>query len=395
MLITYNLLVIYMGIRTFNSVVKVSVKGRKVDRFVKRLIGDGIDVISANYISQSEIIILIRYNDYVKIRKKKGIYKISLLSSYGLMGIRDMVRRNAFFLISVVIVIGVIFFLSNVIFGVRVIHYSKDIRDLLYRELDSYGIRKYGRIVSYEKLEEIEKRILSNNRDRLEWLEIKREGTKYIVKVQERVIKREKEEEGAKDIVASKNAVILDIRSAKGERVRDVNDYVSKGDVIISGAVVKPDGTMVITGSEGEVYGEVWYTAMVEYPYYYREEKLTGKCKDVYVISFLNKRVPLTFHKFKSFQSNERVIFKGLVIGLSKEREYEVKVTSRLYTDEEIEEAARAVLEERLLAQNGMIKEVLDMTVLAREELENGVKFKFFVSVKENIGVEREMNIEE
>ena len=50
MLITYNLLVIYMGIRTFNSVVKVSVKGRKVDRFVKRLIGDGIDVISANYI---------------------------------------------------------------------------------------------------------------------------------------------------------------------------------------------------------------------------------------------------------------------------------------------------------------------------------------------------------
>ena len=167
MLITYNLLVIYMGIRTFNSVVKVSVKGRKVDRFVKRLIGDGIDVISANYISQSEIIILIRYNDYVKIRKKKGIYKISLLSSYGLMGIRDMVRRNAFFLISVVIVIGVIFFLSNVIFGVRVIHYSKDIRDLLYRELDGYGIRKYGRIVSYEKLEEIEKRILSNNRDRL------------------------------------------------------------------------------------------------------------------------------------------------------------------------------------------------------------------------------------
>ena len=381
-----------MGIRTFNSVVKVSVKGRKVDRFVKRLIGDGIDVISANYISQSEIIILIRYNDYVKIRKKKGIYKISLLSSYGLMGIRDMVRRNAFFLISVVIVIGVIFFLSNVIFGVRVIHYSKDIRDLLYRELDGYGIRKYGRIVSYERLEEIEKRILSNNRDRLEWLEIKREGTKYIVKVQERVIKREREEESAKDIVASKNAVILDIRSAKGERVRDVNDYVSKGDVIISGSVVKPDGSSVITGSKGEVYGEVWYTATIEHPYYYREEMLTGKSKDVYVISFLNKRVPLTLHKFKSFQSNERVIFKGLPIGLSKEKEYEVKVTSRLYTDEEIEEAVRAVLTERMMEQNKKIAEVLDMTVLAREEIESGVRFKFFVSVKEEIGVEKEID---
>ena len=53
-------------------------------------------------------------------------------------------------------------------------------------------------------------------------------------------------------------------------------------------------------------------------------------------------------------------------------------------------EAARAFLEERLLAQNGKIKEVLDMTVLAREEIENGVKFKFFVSVKENIGIERD-----
>ena len=65
-------------------------------------------------------------------------------------------------------------------------------------------------------------------------------------------------------------------------------------------------------------------------------------------------------------------------------------VTSRLYTAEETLEAARAFLEERLLAQNGKIKEVLDMTVLAREELENGVKFKFFVSVKENIGIERD-----
>ncbi len=381
-----------MGIRTFNSVVKVSVKGRRVDRFIKRLIGDGVNVISANYISQSEIIILIRYNDYVKIRKRKGIYKIKLLSSYGLMGIMDMLRRNAFFLVSAVIVIGVIFFLSNVIFGVRVIHYSKDIRELLYQELDSYGIRKYGRIVSYEKLEEIEKKILSNNRDRLEWLEIKREGTKYIVKVQERVIKREKEEERPKDIVASKNAVILDIRSAKGERVRDVNDYVSKGDVIISGAVVKPDGSSVITGSSGTVYGEVWYTATIEHPYYYREEKLTGKSKDVYVISFLNKRVPLTLHKFKSFQSNERVIFKGLLIGLSKEKEYEVKVTSRLYTDEEIEEAVRAVLTERMMEQNKKIAEVLDMTVLARDEIESGVRFKFFVSVKEEIGVEKEID---
>lgn len=380
-----------MGIRTFNSVVKVSVKGRKVERFIKRLIGDGIDVISANYISQSEIIIFIRYNDYVKIRKRKGIYKINLLNSYGLMGIRDMVRRNAFFLISVIIVMGVIFFLSNIIFGVRVIHYSKDIRELLYRELDSYGIRKYGRVVSYEKLEEIEKGILSNNRDRLEWLEIKREGTKYIVKVQERVIKREKEEESPKDIVASKNGVILDIRWAKGERVRDINDYVSKGDVIISGSVAKADGSIVITGSKGEVYGEVWYTAVLEHPYYYREEKLTGRSKDVYVISFLNKVVPLTFHKFKSFQSNERVIFKGFLIGLSKEREFEVNVISRLYTTDAIEESAKMILEERLMEQNSMIKEVLDITVLKREELENGVKFKFFVSVKENIGIERDI----
>lgn len=42
-----------------------------------------------------------------------------------------------------------------------------------------------------------------------------------------------------------------------------------------------------------------------------------------------------------------------------------------------------------------MIKEVLDMTVLAREELENGVKFKFFVSVKENIGIERDISYSE
>lgn len=382
-----------MGIRTFNSIVKVSVKGKRVDRFIKRLINENINIISANYVSQSEIIVLIRYNDYVKIRKKKGIYKIRLVNSYGLMGVRDVIRRNAFFLISMVIVIGIIFFLSNIIFSVRVIHYSKDIRSLLYRELEGYGIKKYGKMVSYDKLDYIEKEILKNNRDRLEWLEIKREGTKYIVKVEERVIKREKEVTSPKDIVASKNAVIMDIRSSKGERVRDINDYVSKGDVIISGEVIKPDGTKVVTGSSGKIYGEVWYTAILEYPYYYREEKLTGKSKDVYVISFLNKRVPLTLHKFKSFQSNEKVIFKSYPIGFYKEKEYEVKVTSKLYTDEEIEEAARNLLEEKLKEQNKKIEEVLDMTVLSREDGGSAVKFKFFVSVKEDIGVEKDIDV--
>ena len=137
------------------------------------------------------------------------------------------------------------------------------------------------------------KKILEDNKDKIEWIEITETGTSYIIRVEERKIKEDNDDNVSYDIVSSKNAIIYSIEATSGEKVKKTNDYVTKGDVIISGSITKPDGNKIIGTAKGEVYGEVWYVVEVDYPFIYKEETQTGKVKEVYVINFLGHRISL------------------------------------------------------------------------------------------------------
>ena len=45
--------------------------------------------------------------------------------------------------------------------------------------LDSYGIRKFGIVNSFDENISIKEKILKNNKDKIEWFEIERIGNKY------------------------------------------------------------------------------------------------------------------------------------------------------------------------------------------------------------------------
>ena len=79
----------------------------------------------------------------------------------------------------------IIILLSKVIFSIDIIHQDREIRELLKLELKKYGIVKYTFKKDYQKLEEIEEKILENNKGKLERIEISLYGTKYIVRVEE------------------------------------------------------------------------------------------------------------------------------------------------------------------------------------------------------------------
>ena len=68
------------------------------------------------------------------------------------------------------------------------------------------------------------------------------------------------------NVVAKKNAVIMEIRSSSGQIIKKINDYVNKGDVIISGNITKKDEIKNVVKAEGIVYGETWYNVKVELP---------------------------------------------------------------------------------------------------------------------------------
>ena len=138
-------------------------------------------------------------------------------------------------------------------------------------------------------------------KDEIEWLEIENVGVKYIVRLELRKIPEQADTIENRHIVASKDAIIKIIESSSGQIVKNKNDFVHKGDIIISGSIKLNEETKKNIGAIGNVYGEVWYKTTIEYPLIYKENKETGNKRTVYVLKILNKEIELfNFNKFKN-----------------------------------------------------------------------------------------------
>ena len=226
--------------RIFSSNIKIRVSGRNINNFIKRIIKNNIKIVKLIPRSHKEIDLIIDYNDLEKIEKYKTIYDIKIVRYYGKLHIIKFLKKNRFILLFLLFSMIIVFILSNMIFSVEVIHSNSKIIKLVTEELKDYGIKKYAFAKSYSEVEKIEKEILNNNKDNLEWLEIIRNGTKYTVRVEERIINKEIDNNKNYDIVSSKNAVIRVIEAESGEKVRDINTYVKKGETIISAYITTP-----------------------------------------------------------------------------------------------------------------------------------------------------------
>ena len=326
-------------LKRLDKIVKIKVSGRNVYRFIDRLIKDKVYIYDLKIINIKNVIIKISYDDYLILKDKKSIYDIDLLDVYGKLKIKKYFKEHYVFIIFLIIGYVVLMFLSNFIFDIEVVHANFEIRELVYRELRKNGIEKYIFRKSYQELENIEKNILDNNKTKIEWIEINRSGTKYIVRVEERKIDKGKEKFEYQDIVSSKSGIITKVLAESGEIIKNTNDYIKGGEVVISGNITLPDGSSVLSRASGKVYAEVWYLVDVSYPYIYREEILTGRAKEVFLIKFLNKRISLfDFSKFNTFKKSDRILFGDIFKFLSfiKEKQYEMIVIDEFYTKEEV-----------------------------------------------------------
>ena len=156
----------------FNNYIKVLVEGKNINNFIKRLIINKINIYKLDYLSYDKITILIDYRDYKRIKKIKTIYKVKKIRNYGKLKILEIINKNKTLFISLIIGLIIIFGLSNTIFKVEIIHTNKEVINKVKEELERYDLKKYKFKKSYDEIEKIEKKILDNNKDLIEWMEI-------------------------------------------------------------------------------------------------------------------------------------------------------------------------------------------------------------------------------
>lgn len=348
----------------------------ELNRFIKKCIDNNINLYNISYV-KDKMVVLIDVKDYLKIKRLNYYSKIRVVKYDGLLNIKKIIKDNMFYISVIFLSFIWMNLLTNYIVDIEIIHSNSGIRRLLKEELDKNNVKKFSLAYSFEELDNITKKILADNKNNLEWVSIKKDGMKYIVRAEERIIKSEVVSDKPRDIVASKDAYITKVIGSKGNVLVRQGEYVKKGTVLISGKITLYEDVKGVTSASGSVYGNVWYECAVEIPKEISNERLTGRKR--YNLNVGNKI--LLRNKYQNFrQKNIREIkIFGLKIKFYREEEVEIIKTK---TDDEY--ALRRLKEEFDKKLNGK-GVIIYQKVLKKEENNSTIKYRVFIITNELI----------
>lgn len=369
------------------SKISLNIKGKNINRFIKKLRTNKIEILSLKYIDKNQVDIIIYKKDYETVLKIKSIYEVTELDVFGLIKIKRKLKISRHLIIITVIAFIIFLIFTHIIFNVEVIHSNKDIRNLILSELKKENIKPFSLKKSYSEISQIKENILNKYKDKIEWLEIEENGTKYTVRVEERTIVKKDNDNTPRNIIAKKDGVLKKAIAEKGDIVKDMNDYVKKGDLIVSGELIFNDEVKGKVKAEGKAFAEVWYVTKTEYPIFTFKETKTKNTKNVYAIKFLNHTLELTFNKFKTKQIEEKEILKHNLIPFQivKQKQTETKVKDEILTVEE------AIYKAKQKAENDIKKNLSKEEYIIRSKYlkstvkESIVEVEMFFAVYENI----------
>lgn len=371
------------------SKINLNIKGPIIERFIKRLRSNNIEIYNLIYISDNEINIKVLKSDYKKILKLKTIYNIQILDYYGISKLNNNIFQNRFIILSLIIGLIILYVVTNLIFSIDIMSNDKIFKEKLYRDLNNYGVSKYKFKKSYLELQNIKKDLLKKYKNDIEWLEIENIGTKYIIKYEPRVIYKKEETTQYRNIVAKKDCTIKKILVKNGQIINGVNSYVKKGDIIVSGYIYLNDTIKDTVPSDGIIYGEVWYRLKINYPLKYYQAYLTGKSKKIFTIKYLNNRIELfNFNKYNTKKIVDKTILRNniLPIKLVYENQLETKVIDDNLNVSDAILKAIEYSKEKIKTNLSDGEYISNFKILEQKEYDDSIYLNVFFSIVENIG---------
>ena len=365
--------------------VKLKITGKNPNTFLKELIRLKIKLYDIE-IKENNLYIIVNYEDYLIIKDIKTTYKIKIIVKYGKNKYIDLLKTHKIIFISLAIGISIIYIFSNIVFTIQVNHQNKKIRNIIIKDLNNLGLKKYHIKPSYYKKEIIKQKLLEKEKDLLEWIEIKENGTKYIIEVVERKENNNKEICNERNIVSKKDAVIISIEASSGEIVKKTNDYVEKGETIISGFIYNKDKVVSKKCAIGKVYGEVWYKVVLNIPRVIKKEKKLDNKKYGISINIFNNNYNL-FNNYKSFKKDEYNIIGDSIIPLSLgiSKYTETKTTIKKYNLNNISKIALTKTEEKMKKRLKNDEKVIGKKVLKKTLNNSKIEVEVLVKTKEDI----------
>lgn len=331
------------------------------------------------------------------LEKLNNLLDIVVVKYYGESGVISFIKKHYILLVSFLLTYSILLILSKVIFSVEVVTNNLKVKESVLYELKEYGIEKYKFVKSRKEIEYIKSKILENNKDTLEWIEITKSGTKYIVNLTPRVIDKTITDDKVYDIVSKKDALIKNIIVSGGSSVKEVNEVVKKGEVIISSDIIKFDKVVGKRSAKGKVYAEVWYTVNISVPYNHVVYQETGKTINHIYLDIFGKKFTI-MGKYKTNNSlNETTTLVDKPYLLFKV----MKESKELYSYKKVSLSEEETYNEAIKRADKIINDKLDTDehIIERKVLKNNsysskIVLELFYRVYEDITEYKEVTLE-
>ncbi|MCU9613919.1 sporulation protein YqfD [Caldibacillus lycopersici] len=373
--------------------ITVTITGQGAERFINKLVRDNISIWNVRRLSSEAVSFQMFISDVRHIREAVRYHRVKVKFSkkVGLPFFMKKLKRNVGFIIGCIIAIFTVLFLSNMIWNVEIKGASPEIEYKINNELKQLGVKK-GQLQFFVDDPETLQRKITSKIDEITWIGVELKGTTYHFQVVEKKQPEKQEATSPQNLVAKKEAIIVDYFVESGKPLISVNDYVKPGQLLVSGTIGNEKQPNIVS-AKGVVYGKTWYKTEATVDMKTDYSLLTGEEVTKRGLKIFNLDIPIWGFKKEDYKEKKiehdekevKFLKWTLPISFTKTTIREAEVQEKTYSKEEAKEMAKELAKKDLQAMLPEDSKIVSEKIL-QEGTDNG-KFKLTIiyTVVENI----------
>lgn len=384
-------------IRKLSGFVTLKVTGSGGERFINALIREGISVWNIARLEKEVLSMQVLVRDHAQIRDVATEYLIhvEILDRSGLPAFLQRVKSQWGFIIGIILGLGLLYFLSNMIWHVEIRGASPELEYKLMKQLRELGVYEGGLKFLVDDPQALQKTLTSLNEE-ITWIGVENDGTAFFFQVVEKERPEVEGPEPPRHLVAKKEAVIVDYFVEKGEPVISINQFVKPGQILVSGLIGQEDAPEIVS-AKGKVWGKTWYKSEAQVKMKAKTERLSGNKYEKRFLQIGSLRIPIagmTFADYNNKEVNEviqrlKILDWQLPLAFVEQTVYELETVELKYTEDEARKLAIEIAQKDVLKDLSTDAKIVNHKIL-HERMENDTfKISILFDVVEDIAVEQ------
>lgn len=380
--------------------VTILIEGIFVEKFINICIKRQIFLWDAKKKGYNKCLLNVSTEGFKTLRPiaKKSRCKVRIVKRNGLPFIINKYKKRKILGFGIIVFIAVIYMLSSFIWDIDISGNKRIPKEVILSKLNDLGVKRG--VLKY-KLDssKISNDIMLKNKE-FAWVSVIIKGTKIKVKVSERKIPPNIIPSNAEcDIVARRDAQIDTIIAKAGiEKVKS-GDFVSKGQVLVSGVIEAKTGDLKKVHALADLSARTWYEASSRVEKVIYHTKKTGKGKSHIYVRLFNKKCTLykpsiKFSNFEKSSIEKRVaITKDFVLPFEIiiDRFYENNIIKRDINIDLAKQKAAQEAKKKALEQIPKEAKVAEEIVAFKENDKKELFANVIIECYEDVGEEQEI----